>query len=154
MKKEKQAGPLCWVHQNRGRLSPNQPGEVEPGAVLPRETTPELGAGEHIELEREGASVCSCGWAYKGAVKSIAFQKTRYLVYILVIKRWFLTDSCMLQLTRRLLLAGVSNSCKGHMEREVAIYSEENLPGDIGGPLLGTSKRLIERTLDLDPFVQ
>lgn len=49
--------------------------------------------------------------------------------------------NCFLYVTTHIKAnTGMSNGCKGHVEREVAVYSEENLPGDNNGPLLGTSR--------------
>lgn len=36
----------------------------------------------------------------------------------------------------------LNNGCQGHMEREVAIYSEKKVPGESDVPLLHTSKMI------------
>lgn len=83
----------------------------------------------------------------KWAVKSIIFQKVDLLVYVFFIKRWFTIHMKA--------VIDMTNSYKGQMEREVAVYSEKNLPRDL--EILITSPSYFKNGWlkeTLDPFVK
>lgn len=77
-------------------------------------------------------------WAYEGAVECCFPESIFISVYFSYKEMVF---NCFLYVTTHVKAhTDMNNSCKGPMEREVAVYSEGNLPGDTNEPLLGTLK--------------
>lgn len=113
---------------------------MAPGAVLAQRAPPlpGFGRGERRRRERDGASVQLWLGLSRGC-EEYYFPESAFLSVYSSCKE--MVVNCFLYgTTHRKALTAVSGSCKGRLEREVAVSTEENLSGDIDGPLVGASK--------------